>query len=323
MRLIILANGPFALPMLHALDASRHPVLAVVVRPPRLGQGRHRHPHPSPIELAAKDLGLEVFAPSTVNTDEMRRRLRSMEPDLLMVCDYGEILRDATLAIGRLGSINLHGSLLPKYRGAAPVAWAIYHGETETGTTVFQVTPGVDAGPILGQRSLGIDPDETAGDLEARLADQGAILVTDVLDQIDAGTAQPLEQNAALASRAPRLSKANGQIDWARSATAIKNQVRAMQPWPRAFTTWLRPQGDPLRLILTKTVAWQLGELDVLASGPDITEPGTVLEAGNRLLIATGDGMIEVIEIQPAGKRIMSAAEFLRGHTVQPGHRFG
>ena len=315
MRLILLGNGPFAVPTLKALDASSHDVRCAVARPPRVGRGRHKSPPPSPMQQAANELNIEVLTPPTVNEPAVRARLAAFEPELFVVCDYGEILRRETIDLPPRGAINLHGSLLPKYRGAAPVAWAIYHGESETGNTVFQLTPGVDAGPILATQTTPIDPDETARELEARLATLGAALVVNAVDQLETNSAAPQTQNAALATKAPRLKKTDGVIDWNRTARQIKNQIRAMQPWPKAFTFWLREDGESVRLILSRVEPVNEGELAVA--------PGIVLEADRRLLIGAGDAPLEVIELQPAGKRAMSAAEFLRGHAVQPGDTLG
>jgi methionyl-tRNA formyltransferase len=243
--------------------------------------------------------------------------LAGLEPDLGVVCDYGEILRPETIAIPQRGMINLHGSLLPKYRGAAPVAWAIYHGELETGNTVFQLAPGVDAGPILSQERLPIDPDETAGELERRLAAAGGPLVVETIHRLAAGAVDPILQDDAVATRAPRLKKEDGKIDWSRSSRAIQNQVRAMQPWPRAHTHWHRPDRPPLRLIVTGAERWS-GPTERAEAGP-----GVIVAATGRLAVATGDGAVAITTLQPAGKRTMSAAEFLRGHDVAVGQRLG
>lgn len=199
----------------------------------------------------------------------------------------------------------------------------------ETGNTVFQLTPGVDAGPILGQAATPIDPDETAGQLETRLAEKGAALVIDVVDQLASGEAEPVEQNPAAVTRAPRLTKADGQMDWSRSAHQIKNQVRAMQPWPRAFTDWQRQGAETLRLIVTRVapVEWPFDGRSDSGERADqhapIDRTGSVLVSDRRLVIATGHGALEITELQPAGKRPMSADEFLRGHAIRPGERLG
>ena len=308
MRIVFLGTGGFAVPALRALWASVHEVALVVVRPPK---GRRGVP-PAPMHLAAEELGAPLWLPESVNLPESQQRLRDQAADLLVVCDYGEILRSETLAATRLGGINLHGSLLPKYRGAAPVQWAILRGEIETGNTVIQMTPGLDAGPCLGQQRVAIDPDETAGELEARLAELGAKLVLEVVDRLAAGTAQPMPQQKSAATKAPRLKKEDGLIDWSRPAHEIKNQVRALRPWPRTFTFWQRGAGEPLRLNIDRV------QFSDERGGP----PGTVLAVGERLVVATGEGALEILELQPAGKRRMAASEFLRGNPAQVSEKF-
>lgn len=306
----MLGNGPFAVPTLEALAASPHEVLLAVARPPR-----GRHAEASPLQQAGECLGLEVWTPESVNLPESQSRLQSMGADLFVVCDYGEILRPATLATTRLGGINLHGSLLPKYRGAAPVQWAVINGDAETGNTVIQMTPGLDAGPCLAQESTPIDPDEDAGALEARLAKLGATLVLRVVDELAAGAAKSIEQDASEASKAPRLTKEHGAIDWARSSLEIKNLVRGVRPWPRAYTFWLRTSGPSLRL--------NIDRVELVGPGDVAAAVGTVVDVSGRLLVSTGDGILEILAVQAAGKRAMSAAEFLRGNRVTVGDRLG
>jgi methionyl-tRNA formyltransferase len=333
MRLIMLGTGPFAVPTLRALAANRvHQIALVVTRPPT-----DRKKTASPLQRAGEEFGLPIWAPDTVNSLEAQDHLRSLAADLLVVCDYGEILRPETLATARLGGINLHGSLLPKFRGAAPVQWAILRGETETGVSIIQMTPGLDAGPLLAQARTPIEPDEGSDQLEARLAAIGAELVIRVVDDLRAGTTRPTSQDAAQASKAPRLKKEQGAIDWSRAAQEIKNQVRALRPWPRAYTFLHRENADPLRLNIDRVVIHPLplGRRSAVAEegrSPQATRrgevgehfsPGTILDATSRLLIATGDAPLEIFELQPAGKRSMPASDFLRGHRIQPGDRFG
>jgi methionyl-tRNA formyltransferase len=308
MRLIMLGTGPFAVPTLRALAASRHEVAQVVTRPPQDRKGTA-----SPMHRAAEELGLAVWSPPTVNSSEAQTALAASSLDLLVVCDYGEILRPATLGTARLGGINLHGSLLPKFRGAAPVQWAILRGEAETGNSVIHMTPGLDAGPILLQQRTPIDPDEDAAQLEERLATLGAEGVLEVVQALEAGTAKPIEQDASQASKAPRLKKEQGAIDWSRPAGAIKNQVRALRPWPRAYTFWHPAAGAPVRLNVDRVA---------MVDQPTAAAPGTVVETSPRLLIAAGNAMLDVQELQPAGKRSMPAADFLRGNRVGVGDRF-
>ena len=248
MRLVMMGTGPFAVPTFRSLYETHHEVVALVTGPIRERRGR---PTPlNPLRDIAHEHGTPIFDPEDVNAPESRARLAAFGADLLVVCDYGQILSPATLATARLGGINLHASLLPKYRGAAPINWAIYHGETETGVTVIHMTPRVDAGPCVAQAATPIGPDETAAELEARLAELGAWFVRRAIDGSERGTLEALPQDAALASKAPRLKKTDGLIDWSRPAAAIKNHVRAMEPWPKTYTFWHRPSGAPMRLIL-------------------------------------------------------------------------
>lgn len=312
----MMGTGPFAVPTLQALYESDHSVVALVTRPPRTAHGKTQA-EVNPMREAAIRAGTPILEPESVNTDEVRRELLTYEPDLLVVCDYGQILAPATLAVARLGGINLHASLLPKYRGAAPINWAIYYGETETGVTVIHMTPQVDAGPAIAQTRVAIGPNETAPELEPRLAAAGAPLVLDCIGLLDREEAQPIPQQPTQATRAPRLKKIDGLVDWARSARDIRNQVRAMQPWPTTYSFWQRPGAEPLRLILDRVT--------VLDAAPgSAAAPGHVAEAGgDRLVLGTGDGQLSIERIQPAGKRVLTTAEFLRGYPVRPGQQFG
>lgn len=315
MRLVMIGTGPFAVPVYAGLCQTHHRIVALVTKP--LERARGSRPVPiSPMRDVAHEHGTPVFDPEQINTDQSRERLRSFQADLLVVCDYGQILSAETLATARLGGINVHASLLPKYRGAAPINWAIYHGETETGVSVIHMTPRVDAGPVIAQGSTHIDPDETAVELERRLSEIAAWLVRRAIDSLEAGRLEALPQDPTKASRAPRLKKTDGLIDWTRPAAAIKNHVRAMEPWPKTYTFWQRGKGEPLRLIL--------GPVAVADAPPGASPPGTVLEAsGDRLVVAAGQGAVQIKSLQPAGKRLLGAEEFLRGYRVKPGDRFG
>lgn len=313
MRVIMMGTGPFAVPTLEALYHSAHEVPLLVTRPAR-PLHRKSDADANPMRALAEARGTPVFDPESVNAPAAREQLAARRPDLLVVCDYGQILRPETLAVAPLGGVNLHASLLPKFRGAAPINWAIYHGQTETGVSVLHMTPQVDAGPVIAQAPLAIGPDDTAADLEPRLAALGAPLVLESLAALAAGTARAIEQDPTQATRAPRLSKSDGAIDWRRTAAQIKNQVRAMQPWPKSSTHWQRPDGPPLRLILER--------VDALPAASSAV-PGTVLEAaGERLLVAAGAGTLAIHQLQPAGKRVLATAEFLRGYPVRSGQRF-
>jgi methionyl-tRNA formyltransferase len=309
----MLATGPFALPTFREMYASPHAVVGLVTGPIR----PQHTPQPvpvNPLRALAAQHGTPIFDPESVNDPASRSRLAQWQADLLVVCDYGQILAIETLATARLGGINLHASLLPKYRGAAPINWALYHGERETGVTVIHMTPQLDAGPCIAQCRQEIGPDETAPQLETRLAEVGAALVQQAIDCLERGAATALPQDPALASRAPRLKKTDGLIDWQRPAEALRNQVRALQPWPKCCTYWRRSQGQPLRLILGPVTA---------SADSAAAPPGSVLEAvGDRLVVAAGQGRLILGSIQPAGKRMLPVAEFLRGYRVQPGDHF-
>jgi methionyl-tRNA formyltransferase len=266
----------------------------------------------------AEQSGITTLAPDDINADALRPRLREFGADLFVVCDYGQILAADTLAIPRLGGINLHGSLLPKYRGAAPVNWAILEGEQETGVTVIHMTPKLDAGPQLVRRQISIAHDETAAELEPRLAQLGVEAVCESLELLEAwdGTSplgQP--QEGGQATRAPRLRKSDGRVDWARTAQQISNQVRGLKPWPGTYAHLERGKGPPLRLILERVLAHPDWPLDAAPGSVVLAEDG-------RLCIATGEGVLEILRIQPAGKRVMDVDEFLRGHPLQVGERF-
>jgi methionyl-tRNA formyltransferase len=317
MRIILMGTGPFAVPMSQAIYESNHTVPLLVTRPQRKLHGKTQA-EANPMRELAITQGTPVFDPESINTDESRAELAHYQPDLFVVCDYGQILKPETLAVAKLGGINLHGSLLPKYRGAAPINWAIYYGDAETGVTVIHLTPKIDAGPIIALAKLPIGDDETAVTIEPKLAQLGAPLVLQAIEQLANGTAVPAVQDTALASKAPRLKKEDGAVDWSRTATQIRNQVRAFAAWPKTFTYWHRPQGEPMRLILDEVAVVESPEL---GSPP---QPGTVLEAsGDSLTVATGQNALQILTLQPAGKRIFTAAEFLRGNPVKPGERFG
>jgi len=315
MRLIMVGTGPFAVPTFRELYKTRHEVVLLVTAPLRTHRGKQIAPVSRIREIAAEH-DTPIFDPENINASESRDRLAAFEADLLVVCDYGQILSAETLATARLGGVNLHGALLPKYRGAAPVNWAVYHGQRETGVTVIHMTPKVDAGPAIAQASLAIEPEETAPELEDRLAELGAPLVCRTIDVLESGTVEPVPQDPALASRAPRLKKTHGVVDWSRPARAICSQIRAFQPWPGSYTFWHRADGPAVRLILWEATPTEAADAEAT--------PGTVLEAADgRLVVAAGEGAVRVRRVQPAGKREMDTRQFLRGYRVTLGDRFG
>ena len=224
MRLIMMGTGPFAAPTFRTLYDSPHEMAALVTAPARSHRGQ-KVPPPSELREIAARHNTPILDPEDANAADGAGPAGGVAADLLVVCDYGQILAPKTLAAARCGGVNLHASLLPKYRGAAPIQWAIYHGETETGVTVIHMTPQLDAGPCVAQLRVAILPEETAGQLEPRLADAGAELIRRVVDDFQLGRIAPLPQDPALASKAPRLKKTDGLVDWNRPAEAIRNQI--------------------------------------------------------------------------------------------------
>ncbi|WP_152051556.1 methionyl-tRNA formyltransferase [Tautonia marina] len=317
-RIVMLGTKDFALPTFQALLKTGHEVVALITQPDR-PQGRKQELIPSRIKQEAIRQGIRVEQPEDVNAPEGVDLVRSMRPDLLVTAAYGQILSAELLGVPPMGGINLHGSILPKYRGAAPVARAIQHGETETGVTVIRMSPRVDAGGMIAVARTPIARDETAGELEERLARLGASLIVEAIDALAAGTAKVIPQENTQATKAPKLRKEDGLIDWSRPAQEIHNLVRAMQPWPTASTHWhpSDPGKTPVRLIVHRSS---------VVEGQGV--PGRVIAAdasasGAGLVIAAGRGAVRLWFVQAPGKKPMPVDAFLRGHAVRPGDQFG
>ncbi|VTS07464.1 methionyl-tRNA formyltransferase [Tuwongella immobilis] len=314
LRLVMMGTGTFAEPTLEAILAGPHPVVGLVTQPDRSGsvvRGTTRQTGKG-MRTIAEAANVPVYQPENINTPEGIAALAAWKPDLLVVAAYGQILADAVIETARLGAINVHASLLPKYRGAAPIAWAIERGESDSGITIIRITTGLDAGEMLAQQAVSILPDETSGELEARLAPIGGAMACEVIQQIVAGTVRGIAQDASLVTRAPKIRKEQGLIDWSMPAERIARRVRAFQPWPSAYTFLHRQGKPPMRLILNRTQATEAAP----ASLPD--EPGRLASEAGLLHVRCGSGVLTLHELQPAGKKRMSAAEFLRGYTVQP-----
>ncbi len=322
LNLVLMGTGPFAVPLLESLIASPHRITAVVTRPDRTAPGRR--PPPNPVREVAEAAGLPVIDPPDVNASEVRRRLAAVRPDLLVVCDYGQILSGDTLAVARLGGINLHGSLLPRHRGAAPVQWAILDGDAETGVSVIRMSPALDAGSVILARREPIRPDDTAATLEPRLAALGGEAVLAAIDQLAAagGGEVGSPQDPAEVTRAPRLSRADGEVDFSEPAARIERRRRALDPWPRAATCFVAADGKGQRLVLGETAVAEG------VSVPPKTPPGTVLaiddgDPGGITVACGGATAIVIRGLVPAGKRPMTAGEFLRGSSLREGTRLG
>lgn len=317
LRLLMMGTGEFAAPTFAQLLDSPHPVVALVTQPDRTGQGHHQHQNA--LKALALERGVPVFQPENANAPESLARLREFAADLFVVAAYGQILSLELLSIPRLGAINLHASLLPKYRGAAPIQYAVWKGEQETGVTLFQIEPRLDAGPILGVVRTQIGPKETSGQLHDRLAQLAAPLTLEVLAGLETGSLPRSWQDPVQVTKAPRLKKEQGAINWRQTSQQIGWHVRAMQPWPMPFT-YLHLPGQSLARVLILDVDPAEGvspdQLTAAAPGDILSTPG------DRLLVRTGDGAVRINSLQPAGKRAMTAAEFLRGRNVHGG-RFG
>lgn len=326
MRLVMMGTGTFAEPTFEAILANphSHQVVGLVTQPDRaVGQERGSTRQTGKgMKNIAQAKGVPVYQPESINTPEGIEQLKTWQPDLLVVAAYGQILSKDVLTVPKHGGINVHGSLLPKYRGAAPVAWAIWQGEKETGVTIIQMTPQLDAGGMIGQEAIAIGPAETAGELEARLAPLGAKLALQGIEQIVTGTAKPGLQDKSQVTKAPKLKKEDGLIDWSRTSAQVSCQIRAMQPWPTAYTFLRRDGKEPVRIIVNKATAAEVPEIEGWETPVGAAFTPALKEL--RLLVWAGQStLVEVLELQPAGKKRMAAAEFLRGHVLKPGDRFG
>jgi methionyl-tRNA formyltransferase len=309
-RIVYFGTPAFAVPSLEALLRSAHEVVAVVSQPDR-HRGRGQHLQATPTKEVALAHHVRVLQPTRIKDEAFLRAIRDLRPDLGVVAAFGRILPDALLAIPRLGMINVHASLLPRYRGAAPVHRAVLAGDAETGVTIMRVVSELDAGPMFATQKIPIPRDATSGDIESALAVSGAALLLTVVDDLAAGRAVETPQDASLATHAPKITKEEGAIDWTNSATSLHNKVRGLQPWPLA-STMLRGVRYVIRRSMTT---------DQITAA----KPGEIVTAhGDDLVVAAGGGSaLRILELQPEGRRAMPTREFLAGHALTPGDRFG
>ena len=311
MKVVFMGTPDFAVPSLRALLKADYNVVAVVSQPDR-PVGRKRVLTPPPVKAEAERHGIPVLQPLKMRAPDAVAALAAYEPDLIVTAAYGQILPKQVLSMPKYGCINVHGSLLPKYRGGAPIQRAIMNGEQWTGVTIMYMAEGLDTGDMISKVEVSIGPDETAGELFERLSIEGAKLLLDTLPSILDGTAGRTPQNDAEATYAPNLSRDDERIDWSRSASAIYNQLRGLLPHPGAFTTW---NGNVFKI-------W--GAKRPKPHGPQGAAPGEVLHIGeNGLEIATGDGVFVATQVQPAGKKFVTAAEFARGGQMKRGDVLG
>lgn len=309
LRIVFFGTPQFAVPSLTRLADSTHQVVGVVTQPDR-PRGRGHQVVPEAVKVAALERHLPVLQPPTLKDDGAIEAIRAFAPDLGVVAAYGRILPRRLIDLPRLGMINVHASLLPRWRGAAPVHRAILAGDRETGVTIMRVVFELDAGPMLASTITPIGHDETSRELERRLSDLGAELLVPIVDQMAAGEVPALPQDHALGTYAARLERRESQIDWARPAETIHNQIRGLQPWPLAAAIL-----HERRVALLRSI--------VLEHGAVTPAPGTIVDATrDGLLVAAGPGMLRITELQEAGRAPMSAHAYLQGRRVSPGDRF-
>ncbi|MDB5388004.1 MAG: fmt [Planctomycetaceae bacterium] len=316
LKIVMLGTGEFAVPSFASLYDTRHQVLALYTQPDRIRAGKEVHANQ--MKDVAMQHGTPVFQPEKINTPEALEELAALGADLFLVAAYGQILSRKFLAIPRLGSFNIHASLLPKYRGAAPINYAILNGETETGVSLIEIVPALDAGPVVGILRTPIGETETAGELETRLATLAAPLTVNFLDQAEQGKIERIPQDPAGVTLAPKMTKEFGLIPWSKSAAEIGWHVRGLQPWPTAFTFLHQPSRPAKRLVIR-----QVAPTDRSAAPKDSIPPGTVVSvAKDKLWVQTGTDPISIVLIQPEGKKPMSVTEFLNGNRLVTGDRF-
>jgi methionyl-tRNA formyltransferase len=312
MRLIFMGTPEVAVPTLEALIGHGYDVAAVFTQPDR-PVGRHQTLTPPPVKQVAEQHGLKIYQPEKIKTDEVREAFRALAPDAVVVAAYGKILPAWLLEVPRLGCINVHFSLLPKYRGAAPVNWTIVRGETETGVTTMMMDPGLDTGPILLQQRCDIRPDETAPELAEKLSKIGAALLIETLEKLERGQITPQEQDHAQSTLAPILKREDGLIDWTWAASDIRNRVRGFQPWPGAWTTL---DGHRLHLWRARVIS---------DAPPSDALSGTISQfLKDAIVVMCGNGLaLGIEELQLEGKRRLTAREFLNGARLTVGQRLG
>jgi len=309
MRVIFMGTPAFAVPSLERVLKDGHQVAAVITRPDRPA-GRGQALASSPVKRAATRAGLPILQPTSLKDPEAHAGLAALSPDAILVVAFGQILPPSLLTLPRHGCVNVHASLLPRYRGAAPIAWALIRGERVTGVSIIRMTERVDAGPILLQRADPIRDEDTAGTLGERLAHLGAEALAEALGALGRGEARPIPQDEALASYAPKLAAAEQRLNWTDAAVALRNRVRGLTPEPGALTALA---GETLRVLAAAVEGEEAG-----------APPGTLLAVDRRgPVVATGQGRLRLLTVQPEGKRPMDGAAFVRGRRLALGARFG
>ena len=308
MKIVFMGTPDLAVSVLDAIVRSRHEVVAVVTREDK-PKGRGKEVAMPPVKIYAMEHGIPVFQPERIKDADAVEKLRTYGADLFVVAAYGQILSGEILRIPPRGCINVHTSLLPKYRGSAPIQWAIIEGETQTGVTIMQMDEGMDTGDILMTSTVPISPEETGGSLHDKLAEAGAALIVDALDAIEAGKVSPIPQDEELATYAKMLNKKMGYIRFDKSAEEIARLIRGLDPWPGTYTTW---NGKNLKILQAKAFVEKSDE-----------EPGTVLRTdGTAIFVACAKGVLKITEVQLEGRKRMQVKDFLLGYQIHAGDRF-
>lgn len=309
LRVLFCGTPEFALPSLQALIAAPDVSVEAVITQPDRPRGRGQEIATSPVKELALSFGIHVFQPEKIKSDSARDFIAEMAPDAVVIIAYGQIIPASLLEVPRLGWINLHASLLPRYRGAAPIQWAIISGEIRTGVTTMRIDVGLDTGPTLDSAKLDIGPDETAPELSKRLAAAGGALVVDTLRKYDRGEIEPQPQDNSLATYARPLKKEDGRIDWNLTAQAIYNRIRGLDPWPGAYTTF----------------RGQFCQIWGRPAGQEHAEPaGSIVASAGTPSVACGRGSsLELDSVRLEGRKRISARDFVNGARVKPGEKFG
>ena len=308
MRIVFMGTPEFAVPSLEALLKSENTVVGIVTQPDR-PKGRGQRLFASPVKVIAQREGIPLLQPTKMKDPSFLAELSAWKPDVIAVAAFGRILPPAILSLPPYGCINVHGSLLPKYRGAGPIQWALINGEAETGITTMLMDEGMDTGAILLQAPMAIRPDDTAGTLSPRLAELGGRLLVETLTRLKARTLTPRAQDHRNATMAPLLKKEDGVIDWMMPATALANRIRGLTPWPGAYT-------------FLKRVRWTIVRAAALDEFTTFAPGQITAVTKDAIHVATGRGVLAIHELQPANARRMFAAEYLAGHPLQPGMQF-
>ena len=310
MRIVFCGSGDFGIPTLRSLAAGGHEIPLVVTQPPRRA-GRGGRLRATPVSLAAEELHLAAIAVEDVNAADAVAAIAQPDAEVMLVADFGQMIGRQVRELTPHGAVNLHGSLLPALRGAAPVNWAIIRGLGETGVTTFRIVAGMDAGPIFCQRATPIRPDETAAELRTRLAELGVEAVRETLSLLARGPCPGREQDDSLVTRAPLLKKSDGRIDFAADAEVVRNLIHGTWPWPAGQAVYVSAEGKSAPVVIARA--------DATAGGPAGAEPGTVDE---HLAVRCGRGRLAIRQIKPAGRRLMEWRDFVNGYRAGPGARF-